>query len=118
MIVLADADLDIAASAAVWGSYTNCGQVCLSVERLFVEESVAESFAALCVAKTKKLRLGPGKRPNTDVGPLIRPSMCSAWANSSAMRFRASKDFVRRQSRPDLGPNFFEPRSSLVWIQR
>src|SRR5712691_2594607 len=73
MIVLADADLDVAASAAVWGSYTNCGQVCLSVERLFVEQSVSDEFAARCVAKTKKLRLGPGSDPSTDIGPLIRP---------------------------------------------
>src|SRR5712692_1442084 len=46
MLVLADANLDVAASAAVWGSYTNCGQVCLSVERLFVEQSVSDEFAA------------------------------------------------------------------------
>src|SRR5579859_7204123 len=59
MLVLADADLDIAASAAVWGSYTNCGQVCLSVERLFVEQKVEEKFLALCVEKSKKLRIGP-----------------------------------------------------------
>ncbi len=58
MIVLADANLDVASSAAVWGSYTNCGQVCLSVERLFVEQSIEEKFLALCVEKTKKLRLG------------------------------------------------------------
>src|SRR5712675_331445 len=73
MLVLADANLDVAASAAVWGSYTNCGQVCLSVERIFVEQSVSDEFAARCVAKTKKLRLGPGNDPNTDVGPMIRP---------------------------------------------
>src|ERR1700676_3040972 len=73
MVVLADADLDIAASAAVWGSYTNCGQVCLSVERLFVEASISEAFTARCVEKTKKLRLGSGSDPSTDVGPLIRP---------------------------------------------
>src|SRR6266849_1921802 len=57
MIVLADADLEVASSAAVWGSYTNCGQVCLSVERLFVERSAAEKFTAQCVEKTKKLRV-------------------------------------------------------------
>src|ERR1700686_4901822 len=73
MIVLADANVDVAASAAVWGSYTNCGQVCLSVERLFVEQSIEEKFLALCVEKTKKLRLGSGSDPSTDVGPLIRP---------------------------------------------
>src|ERR1700740_3249512 len=49
MIVLADADLQVASSAAAWGSYTNCGQVCLSVERLFVEQAAAEIFTALCV---------------------------------------------------------------------
>src|SRR6266403_472630 len=42
MIVLADANLEVASSAAIWGSYTNCGQVCLSVERLFVEQGAAE----------------------------------------------------------------------------
>src|SRR5260370_576733 len=73
MIVLVDADLEVASSAAVWGSYTNCGQVCLSVERLFVEHSVSDEFAARCVAKTKKLRVGPGGDPNTDVGPMIPP---------------------------------------------
>src|SRR5580658_6214109 len=73
MIVLADANLEVAASAAVWGSYTNCGQVCLSVERLFVERSIEERFLALCVEKTTKLRLGPGCDPATDIGPLIRP---------------------------------------------
>ncbi|HEX4544015.1 MAG TPA: aldehyde dehydrogenase family protein, partial [Candidatus Acidoferrum sp.] len=52
MIVLADADVEVASSAAVWGSYTNCGQVCLSVERLFVEKSIAEKFITLCVEKT------------------------------------------------------------------
>jgi len=62
MIVLADADLDIAASAAV-GQLHDCGQVCLSVERLFVEESVAESFAALCVAKNEETSSRAGQRP-------------------------------------------------------
>src|SRR6266849_6732338 len=42
MLVLGDADVEVASSAAVWGSYTNCGQVCLSVERLFVEQSISD----------------------------------------------------------------------------
>src|SRR5712664_1579180 len=110
MIILADADLDVAASAAVWGSYTNCGQVCLSVERLFIEESVSESFAALCVAKTKKLRLGPGSDPSTDVGPLIRPQLLQRM--SELIRdavSRGAKVLCGGHPRPDLGPNFFEP---------
>src|SRR5467141_1146041 len=110
MLVLADADLDVAASAAVWGSYTNCGQVCLSVERLFVEQSVAERFMALCVEKTKKLRLGPGSDPATDVGPLIRPRHVQRMSDlvRDAVS-RGAKVLCGGSSRPDLGPNFFEP---------
>jgi acyl-CoA reductase-like NAD-dependent aldehyde dehydrogenase len=110
MIVLADADLDVAASAAVWGSYTNCGQVCLSVERVFVEKSVSEEFATRCVEKTRKLKLGPGNDPATDVGPMIRPQHVQRMVD-------LIEDAISRGAnlrcggypRVDLGPNFFEP---------
>jgi len=110
MIVLADADLQVASSAAVWGSYTNCGQVCLSVERLFVEQTIAENFAALCVEKTKKLRLGPGSDPGTDVGPLIRPQHVQRMLDlvEDAVA-RGARVLCGGNTRPDLGTNFFEP---------
>src|SRR6266852_3139561 len=110
MLVLADADLNVASSAAVWGSYTNCGQVCLSVERLFVEQAVADEFIALCVEKTKKLRLGPGSDPSTDVGPLIRPQHVQRMRDliQDAVA-RGAKVLCGGNARPDLGPNFFEP---------
>jgi acyl-CoA reductase-like NAD-dependent aldehyde dehydrogenase len=110
MIVLADANLEVASSAAVWGSYTNCGQVCLSVERLFVEQAAAGTFIALCVEKTKKLRLGPGSDPATDVGPLIRPQhvqRMSGLVHEAVSR--GARVLCGGNSRPELGPNFFEP---------
>jgi acyl-CoA reductase-like NAD-dependent aldehyde dehydrogenase len=110
MLVLADANLEVAASAAVWGSYTNCGQVCLSVERLFVEQSIEEKFLALCVEKTKKLRLGPGCDPATDVGPLIRPQhvqRMSDLVNEAVTR--GARVLCGGKPRSDLGANFFEP---------
>ena len=110
MIVLADANLDIAASGAVWGSFTNCGQVCLSVERIFVEQAVAEKFASLCVEKTKKLRLGPGSDPATDVGPLVRTQHVQRMiALIEDAVTRGAKVLCGGQPRPDLGQNFFEP---------
>lgn len=110
MIVLADANLDVAASAAVWGSYTNCGQVCLSVERLFVEQGIEEKFLALCVEKTKKLRLGPGCDPATDVGPLIRPQHVQRMSNLvNDAEARGARVLCGGKPRPDLGENFFEP---------
>lgn len=110
MIVLADADLQVASSAAVWGSYTNCGQVCLSVERLFVEQGISEKFAALCAEKTKKLRLGPGGDVATDVGPLIRPQHVQRMLDlvEDAVA-RGARVLCGGTTRPDLGPNFFEP---------
>ena len=71
MLVLDDADIDIASSAAVWGAFMNAGQTCLSVERCYVHRSVYESFLKACVEKTKKLRVGCGLDPATDVGPMI-----------------------------------------------
>jgi acyl-CoA reductase-like NAD-dependent aldehyde dehydrogenase len=110
MIVLGDANLDVTASAAVWGSYTNCGQVCLSVERLFVVESIAEKFVQKCVEKTQKLKIGPGNDPSTDVGPLIRPQHVQRMSEllGDAER-RGAKIVCGGKARPDLGPNFFEP---------
>jgi acyl-CoA reductase-like NAD-dependent aldehyde dehydrogenase len=58
MIVLEDADLDVASSAAVWGAFMNAGQTCLSVERCYVQESIYEDFLRRCVEKTNKLRVG------------------------------------------------------------
>src|SRR5437879_5688245 len=110
MIVLADANLEVASSAAVWGGYTNCGQGCLSVERLFVERTVAEKFTAQCVEKTRKLRIGPGNDPATDVGPLIRPQHVRRMIDlvDDAVS-RGASVLCGGRARPELGANFFEP---------
>ncbi len=110
MLVLSDADLETAAAAALWGSFTNCGQVCLSVERLFVEDSVSDRFVALCVEKTKKLRVGPGNDPSTDVGPLIRAQHVQRMSDllQDAVS-RGARVLCGGRPRPDLGPHFFEP---------
>src|SRR5215471_14173328 len=71
MIVLDDADLDVASSAAVWGAFVNAGQACLSVERCYVHRSLYPAFVKACSEKTNKLRIGNGADPQTDVGPMI-----------------------------------------------
>jgi acyl-CoA reductase-like NAD-dependent aldehyde dehydrogenase len=110
MVVLCDANLAVASSAAVWGSFTNCGQVCLSAERLFVEEAVSEQFIQLCVAKTQKLRIGPGSDPGNEIGPLIRPQHVQRMEELLANAVeRGAKVLCGGKARPDLGPNFFEP---------
>ncbi len=70
MIVCRDANLENAASAAVWGAFSNAGQVCASVERLYVDQEVATEFTRLVVEKTKMLKTGPSTQTNNDLGPL------------------------------------------------
>ena len=110
MIVLSDANLDVASSAALWGSFTNCGQVCLSVERLFAERAVSGKFLQMCVEKTKSLKLGNGADPSTDVGPLIRPQHVERMKDLIADAVsRGARVLCGGKARPDLGPCFFEP---------
>jgi acyl-CoA reductase-like NAD-dependent aldehyde dehydrogenase len=71
MLVLADADVEVASSGAVWGAFTNAGQACLSVERCYVDRRLYQPFLAACVEKTRRLRVGNGEAPSIDVGPLI-----------------------------------------------
>lgn len=69
-VVCDDADIENASSGVVWGAFNNCGQNCNSVERVIVDASVADPFIEAVVEKTKRLRLGNGMDPGTDVGPL------------------------------------------------
>jgi len=74
MIVLSDADLERAANAAVYYSMNNGGQVCISIERAYVEEPVYEDFVARVTKKVGKLRQGEPTGPGTvDVGAMIHP---------------------------------------------
>ncbi|MBL8124401.1 MAG: aldehyde dehydrogenase family protein [Pyrinomonadaceae bacterium] len=70
MIVFEDANLELAAGAAVWGAFCNAGQSCSSVERLYVHESVAEELTSLIVAKVKQLKQGRGDSEDISIGPM------------------------------------------------
>ncbi len=74
MIVLADADLERAANAATSYGLNNSGQVCISVERIYVEEPVHDEFLALLTEKVEALRQGPPGEPGSvDIGAIIFP---------------------------------------------
>jgi acyl-CoA reductase-like NAD-dependent aldehyde dehydrogenase len=70
MIVLEDADISNAARGAVWGAFANSGQACASVERCYVQESIADKFIERVVAETKTLKQGLGSDPGIDVGSM------------------------------------------------
>jgi acyl-CoA reductase-like NAD-dependent aldehyde dehydrogenase len=72
MVVCADADLERAAAGAVYGAFANAGQVCVSTERVYVVDAVADEFVRKVVEKTGELRQGADGE--SDVGPMILPS--------------------------------------------
>jgi succinate-semialdehyde dehydrogenase/glutarate-semialdehyde dehydrogenase len=110
MIVLEDADVDVASSAAVWGAFMNAGQTCLSVERCYVHESLYENFVQACVAKTARLHVGPGTDPVVDVGPMIHERQLQTVQNhvSDAVA-RGARLLAGGKPLSQLGANFFAP---------
>ena len=74
VIVHSDADLEYAAARVAWGGFSYAGQSCISVQRVYVQESVYDRFAQLLVARVKDLVTGDPTDEKTDVGPLIDPT--------------------------------------------
>jgi aldehyde dehydrogenase (NAD+) len=71
IIVMEDADLEEAATLAAAGSYKNSGQRCTAVKRMLVQESVADRFVELLLARTKTIKFGDPMDPDTDMGTVI-----------------------------------------------
>lgn len=71
MIVLEDADLEEAARFASWNGFRNAGQVCVSTERVYVQENVADQFEAFLVEEAEKIVMGDGLAPETSLGPMV-----------------------------------------------
>ena len=69
--VLEDADIDAAASFAVQNSFRNSGQVCVSTERIYVEDSIADDFENLVVEKTKEWKQGDPTDETVKIGPMV-----------------------------------------------
>ena len=71
LIILEDANIDKAVTAAVSGSFLNAGQVCIAVKRIILHENVADEFINKLVSETSKLNMGNPIEIKTDIGPLI-----------------------------------------------
>lgn len=111
MIVAYDADLERAASCAVWGSFVNSGQVCTGVKRIFVHESVFAGFEELLVSKTCELEQGDGwNDPDVSVGPLIDQAAVDSMSSVCERAVAAGGTILTGGCRnPDLKGYFFEP---------
>ncbi|GAB4586387.1 succinic semialdehyde dehydrogenase [Nocardia sp. IFM 10818] len=110
MIVTRDADLDKAAKAAVRACFSNAGQLCISIERLYVDKAVAGDFTEKFVAAVQSAKLGAAYDFSTDIGSLISESQLETVTKHVADAVsKGAKILAGGNPRPDLGPLFFEP---------
>ncbi len=110
MIVLGDADLEKAAEGAVRACFSNAGQLCISIERLLVHESIFDSFAVRFAEKTRALKLGPSLDYSADMGSLISGKQLDTVGRhvQDAIE-KGATVLAGGRPRPDLGPYFHEP---------
>ena len=71
VIVMDDADLELALEGVLWGTFGTTGQRCTATSRLILHEKIKEEFIERLLAKAKALRVGDGLLPETDIGPVI-----------------------------------------------
>ena len=81
MLVFADANLDVAANAAVWGAFANSGQTCASVERLYVQESIAGEFIEKVVGLTRNLQQNYGSEVTAEIGSMVSENQLAIVEN-------------------------------------
>ncbi|WP_137145834.1 aldehyde dehydrogenase family protein [Mycolicibacterium sp. CR10] len=111
MIVLEDADVELAAHAAVWGAMFNAGQTCVSVERVYVLEPVYDQFVAAVVRDVEKLKTGAGD--GYDFGAMIDESQLEVTERHVFEAVAAGAKALTGGRRPE-GPGSFYPPTVLV----
>ncbi|MFD9097056.1 succinic semialdehyde dehydrogenase [Streptomyces collinus] len=110
MLVLDDADIEKAAAGAVRACFSSAGQLCISIERLYVHESVADAFLERFAARTRAMRLGNSLAYGAEMGSLAGERQLKAVERhvEDAVA-KGAKVVAGGMARPDIGPYFFEP---------
>jgi aldehyde dehydrogenase (NAD+) len=71
LVILDDADMDVAVNAAVFGKFINQGQICMIANRIIVHQAIHDEFVSRFVERVKQLKVGDPKDPKTIIGPII-----------------------------------------------
>ncbi len=108
-IVFDDADLDAAVEGAIMSKYRNTGQTCVCANRILVQDSVYDAFAAKLTAAVAKLKVGDGLKGETQQGPLIDMKAVEKVEEHIADAVKKGAKVVTGGKRHSLGQSFFEP---------
>lgn len=110
MLILRDADVVAAARAAARACFSNSGQLCVSIERIYVVDEVHDLFLSEFAGHVRNMKLGAGMDWDIDMGPLISGAQCDrVTAHVADAVKRGATIVVGGSSRPDIAPTFFEP---------
>ena len=110
MIVCADANLETFLEVAVRGCFTSAGQLCVSIERMYIHESIYEKFLSAFVEKVKELKLGAQLGWGYDVGSLVTDALVNRVSDAvSTAVSQGAKIETGGKLRTDIGPNVYEP---------
>jgi succinate-semialdehyde dehydrogenase/glutarate-semialdehyde dehydrogenase len=109
-LVLADADVAAAAAGLARGCFAGSGQVCVSIERIYVANEVYADFLTRFAARTRSLRLGVGHDWDADLGSLVSGTQLDhVQRHVEDARGKGAGVLVGGRTRPDLGPFCYEP---------
>jgi acyl-CoA reductase-like NAD-dependent aldehyde dehydrogenase len=110
MVVLQGASLEDAATGLIAGAFSNSGQTCISVERVYVQDSIYEEFTRRLVEKTSSLKLGWSRSWDLDMGSMISVDHAQkVMSRIQGAVDQGARAAVGGRARPDLGLSFVEP---------
>jgi succinate-semialdehyde dehydrogenase/glutarate-semialdehyde dehydrogenase len=110
MVVTEDVDLDRAVEGAVVGSFANTGQLCISIERLYVNEKIADTFLDAFAGRTSELTLGAEQAYGPEVGALAsQDQLDKVRAHVDDAVAKGARVVAGGRHRPDVGELFYEP---------
>ena len=110
LLVLRDASIEKAAEGAVRASFSNAGQLCVSMERMFVADQVYDRFMERFVARTQAMNLRAGLEWGSDMGSLIsQEQLDTVTAHVDDAVAKGARVLTGGRPRPDLGPYYYEP---------
>ncbi|WP_338685851.1 succinic semialdehyde dehydrogenase [Streptomyces acidiscabies] len=110
MLVLKDADVEKAAAGAVRACFSSAGQLCVSIERLYVHESIADVFLDRFAARTRAMRLGNSLAYGAEMGSLVgQRQLDTVTRHVEEAVAKGATVVTGGVARPDIGPYFYEP---------
>ncbi len=110
MLVLADADPNAAVEGALRGCFVGSGQVCISIERIYVHESLYEAFLSAFAERTRRLKMGAAFDYSVDMGSLtVQRQLDTVEAHVGDALSKGATLVTGGRRRPELGPLFYEP---------